>query len=575
MIFASDKLGLKASELSTRIKAKEEIIMKTLSMLLIAAFLALPGPVALRAQEIFDAIRAGDIVKVKELVEKDSQLVKARNTRQSTPLHVAVDLENETIARYLIERGSDVNALNSNEWTPLFYAKTKSIAGLLVENGADIRTGMPLAWMLATGRKDVAELLLDKGAGLPKIGTGQSLLFLVRSLRCGSSKFLEKYLQQGFDPLYESLTTSNLLHYASESDSAELIDRLIGLGVPANKSNMFGWKPLHIAAVKGNLQTMRSLLKKDPDPNARTNDGKTPYNLAVEAKKNETVEYLKSIGADRGPARFPELRGEYMGQPRAGKKAVPFAPGILSPLHEYHGAITFTPDGDEMYWSAYVDESGASIWHAKRENGKWREPELFSKGDVPFISPGGNRLYFVASQPTLGGTKEVIFARDRIASGWSEPTEMPEIINSAPRIHWQVSVDDRGNLYFGASAETGSRIYSSGLNGGVYGKPQMIEELKDLEAFSPYIAPDGGYLIVTKVEGGEDLIIYFKKKDGTWTKGIELSGYIGIKGAFCPIVTPDGKYLFFVCGIDGKYAPFWVDASFIQDLRKEILKDDK
>ena len=549
--------------------------MKTLSMFLIAAFLALPDPLALRAQEIFDAIRGGDSAKVKELVEKDPQLVKARNARQSIPLHVAVDSDNEPMARYLIDKGSDVNALNNNEWTPLFYAKTINIARLLVDKGADIQTGMPLAWMLATGRKDVAELLLDRGAGLPEIGTDQSLLFLVRSLRCGSGKFLEKYMQQGFDPLYESPARSILLHYASESDSAELIDRLIGLGVPANKTNMFGWKPLHIAAVKGNLQAMRSLLKKNLDLNARTHDGKTPYNLAMEAKKDGIVEYLRSTGADQGPARFPELRGEYMGQPRAGKKAVPFAPGILSPLHEYHGAITFTPDGNEMYWSAYVDDSGASIWHARRENARWREPEFFSKGDVPFISPDGKKLYFVASKPIQGGTKEVICVRERTASGWSEPKELPEIINSMPGIHWQVSVDMRGNLYFGASSETGSRIYHSEYNGGVYGKPQIIVVLKDLEAFSPYIAPDGGYLIITKAEGGEELSIHFKKKEGTWTKGIELSNDIGIKGAFCPLVTHDGKYLFFVCGIDGQYAPFWVDASIIQDLRKEALKDDK
>jgi len=90
----------------------------------------------------------------------------------------------------------------------------------------------------------------------------------------------------------------------------------------------------------------------------------------------------------------------------------------------------------------------------------------------------------------------------------------------------------------------------------------------------PYIAPDGGYLIITKAEGGEELSIHFKKKDGTWTKGIEISNGIGIKGAFCPIVTHDGRYLFFVCGIDGKYAPFWVETSFIQDLREAALKDD-
>jgi hypothetical protein len=134
---------------------------------------------------------------------------------------------------------------------------------------------------------------------------------------------------------------------------------------------------------------------------------------------------------------------------------------------------------------------------------------------------------------------------------------------------------DFSRLSGGASGGKGSRIFCSGFNGGAYGKPQMIASLKEVEAFSPYIAPDGGYLIITKAEGGEDLIILFKKKDGTWTRGVELSGHIGIRGAFCPIVTHDGKYLFFVCGIDGKYAPYWVEASMIQDLRKEALKYDK
>jgi len=58
------------------------------------------------AQEIFDAVRSGDMAKVKELVEKDPQLVKARNARQSTPLHVAVDLEQQLIAGYLLEKGA-------------------------------------------------------------------------------------------------------------------------------------------------------------------------------------------------------------------------------------------------------------------------------------------------------------------------------------------------------------------------------------------------------------------------------------------------------------------------------------
>lgn len=549
--------------------------MKSLISSLIAVFLMLPGPAALRAQDIFEAIRNGDLAKVKELVEKDPQLVKSRNARQSIPLHVAVDVNNEPIAGYLIEKGSDVQALNGSQLSPLFYAKTVGTARLLVERGADIDAGLPVIWMVANGRKEVAEYLLDKGARLPDIGTPQGQLLLVRSLKCGSGRFLDEYRKRGFDPLYESPAKNNLLHFASESDAAELVDRLSGLGVPADRTNLFGRKPLHIAAENGNLRALRSLLKKDPNIDARTPDGKTAFNLAQEANKPEVVEYLRSAGADQAPPRFPDLRGDYMGQPMPGKRAAPFAPGILSPHHEYHGAIAVTPDGHDMYWSAYTDDQGASIWHAKRENGRWRAPEFFSRGDTPSISPDGKKLFFVAAKPIQGGAKEVICVRDRTASGWSEPRELPDTVNALPRIHWQASVDKWGNLYFGASGEKGSRIHFSEFNAGRYGPPRVMAALKNIEAFSPYIAPDGGYLIISKVgESGEELAILFKKRDGAWTPPKELTSRLGVTGAFCPIVTPDGKCLFFVGSVDRAYAPFWVDASLIDDLRKEALKDD-
>jgi ankyrin repeat protein len=543
--------------------------MEKLKSILIAVFLLLSVSQNLKSQEIFDAIRNGDIGKVKELVENDPQLVKARNARQFTPLHVAADVNNENIVSYLLEKGADPDAKGNNDWTPLLYAKNIGIAKLLVNNGADVNEGMPIAWALVNRRKEIVDYLIDMGAKLPEVKTSQGLLFLVRSLRCGSDKILKIYLQQGFDLLYESKSKNNLLHYASESNSSELIDQLIGDGVQANKTNIFGWTPLHIAAASGNLEVVKSLLKSGVDLNVRTNDGKTPFNLAADANNDETAEYLKSIGADRSPQKFPVLEGEYMGQPKPGSKAVLFAPGILDPGYEYHGAIVFSTDGNEMYWSAYVDDKGASVLRSQCVNGKWEKPEVYIRGDVPFISPDGNKFYYVAFKQVEGGTKEVIYISEKTTSGWSVAKEMPEMINSVAQVHWQASVDKIGNLYFGASQDKGSRIYYSALLEGEYTKPQVINAFKDIEAFSPYIAPDGSYLIFTTVEEGENLIISFKKRDGTWTEGIDLSNYIGIKGAFCPIVTHDGKYLFFVCSIDGQYANFWVEASFLEDLRPE------
>jgi hypothetical protein len=57
-------------------------------------------------------------------------------------LHVAVDADNEPIARYLIEKGAELNAVNRYNWTPLLYAKGKATVNLLIEKGADINQGI-------------------------------------------------------------------------------------------------------------------------------------------------------------------------------------------------------------------------------------------------------------------------------------------------------------------------------------------------------------------------------------------------------------------------------------------------
>jgi hypothetical protein len=346
-----------------------------------------------------------------------------------------------------------------------------------------------------------------------------------------------------------------------------LIEKMIILEIPVNKTNIFGFTPLHIAALKGNTQAVKLFTQKDLDINARTNDGKTPYNLAVEAKKDETAEYLKSIGADQSPQRFPVLTGEYMGQPKPGKKAVPFAPGIVT---NQHGSIVLTPDGNEMYWSINKRPGEVSMISTKKKNGKWTKPDTLKKDiDLPFESSGGNKLFCTQwNTHTKWGIKTIIYEMDKTPTGWSEPKPLPGIINSITGIHWQISVDRKGNLYFGArlnGAIHNMRIYSSEYNNGEYSEPKIIESLKDVNAHSPYISPDGSYLIISKPEG---LNILFKKRDGSWTDGTDLSDYTGIEGGKCPVVTHDGKYLFFISGTS-----YWVDASFIEELRKKELKE--
>jgi WD40-like Beta Propeller Repeat len=281
--------------------------------------------------------------------------------------------------------------------------------------------------------------------------------------------------------------------------------------------------------------------------------------------------FLGAISSAAQPAAndFPKLTGPYLGQKPPGKTAEPFAKDIIAAKDFFHGSVVFTPDGNEAYWA--VMDKGMHIKGSKRVNGIWTKPELlYPNADVPFISPDGRKFYFVAQRRDGGLKSEVPSVMDRTPTGWSEPHPLPDIIRSIPNIHWQLSVDRRENLYFGArSGSQGSREYWAEFVDGAYRAPRIIEEMTDIESFSPFIAADGSYLIVTSFQDGLGLYISFKKPDGTWTRGKNISENIGAAGeVLCPVVTHDGKYLFFLKGEGERTIPYWVDASFIEDLRK-------
>lgn len=123
------------------------------------------APVITNAQEIFDAIRSNDLQKVKTLIESDKTFVKRKDNYGDTPLHIAALVDNDEIARLLIEHGADLEVQNGSFYTPLMLAGLK-VTKVLVKNGADINfvssngqiTALYVALMWK--EKGVAEYLL-------------------------------------------------------------------------------------------------------------------------------------------------------------------------------------------------------------------------------------------------------------------------------------------------------------------------------------------------------------------------------------------------------------------------------
>jgi len=87
-----------------------------------------------------------------------------------TPLHFAAANDHKELAELLIAKGADVSAKGDGERTPLHEAATfghKEIVELLIAKGADVKTAgerTPLHMAAIKGHKEIIELLIAAGA---------------------------------------------------------------------------------------------------------------------------------------------------------------------------------------------------------------------------------------------------------------------------------------------------------------------------------------------------------------------------------------------------------------------------
>lgn len=124
--------------------------------------------------DVFEAAAVGRVERVQELVDGDPALASAFSPDGFTPLHLAAFFGHPDIARLLVERGADTNAVARNpmQVMPLHSAaaaRQLEIAELLVDHGADLNASQergftPLHEAALNGDVALARLLLERGA---------------------------------------------------------------------------------------------------------------------------------------------------------------------------------------------------------------------------------------------------------------------------------------------------------------------------------------------------------------------------------------------------------------------------
>ena len=299
------------------------------------------------------------------------------------------------------------------------------------------------------------------------------------------------------------------------------------------------------------------------------------------------------------------LQGEYLGQKPPGKTPVIFAPGVISTGLSELNSI-FSPDGSEFYFCVRNSFAEAVFFYKSIDNvwiGPHRLPFTDQYGEIDIsISPDGTKMFFCSKRIVPGNDQPKndhdIWMSNKTGNERETPIHLTAV-NSEFQDFYPVT-SNNGTLFFNSQREGigTNNIYMSKFIDGQYTEAVKLGPAINTEnrEFDPFIAPDESFIIFASGRpggfGNDDLYISYKDENDSWTESINMGEQINSsRHEFSPVLSPDGKYLFFtsnrtdrpdslnkITSYDefekmnnspayGSTDIYWVDASIVRELK--------
>ena len=258
------------------------------------------------AKNLLDAVTAGDITRVQELIKSGADL---SEWDEESPLSQAAEMGRADIVDVLLKAGADVNY--GGIWVPLCGA-ARSRNAATVKRLLEAKPKVDLqeeegdtALMYAAGLGDleIIKMLVAAGAspkkkdndGRTAILHGKDFPQVVEFLKPLSTKADVKYLEK---ELSEPDETTETFLAAVEAGDIPRVKAMLGKGVKLGALGKSGESALHQAVDEENMEIVELLLKSGASPNVRNQNGSTPLFVAVNNHNSELVERLLRAGAD-------------------------------------------------------------------------------------------------------------------------------------------------------------------------------------------------------------------------------------------------------------------------------------
>ncbi|XP_076083203.1 uncharacterized protein LOC143054168 [Mytilus galloprovincialis] len=304
------------------------------------------------------ACRDGHLQTVKSLLYKGAAINKT-NFDGETPLYTACFGGHYDLIKILIEKGADINKKNIYNHTPLYVSSLeghKDIVNMLIENGANIfKCSDSLIGATNGGHDQIVETLITKDFDV-NIVDMQGRTALAIACEEGFTKIVKFLVDNNADVNMLDIERETCLHKAYRNGSVEVIQTLLAKRADVNITNRNGqtpadvsktgckimdavlfntsenvqletnesvitsgtpketsyqpipdrisellrykWTPLYAACMRGDVETVKSLIKNRANVNMKTDSGELSLVAACQQGHGILIQMLQDEGAD-------------------------------------------------------------------------------------------------------------------------------------------------------------------------------------------------------------------------------------------------------------------------------------